>query len=107
MSETGSLEELRRRKEVLLLESNLNRLRFQSELQNLRQTANPFGGITSQGRSLFPLLVLLAPVFGFLTFRSIRRADSWPSRIAYAAKLLVPLLHLWKRFGGTARRDRE
>ncbi len=106
MSETGSLEELRRRKEVLLLESSLNRLRFQSELQNLRQSANPMSGIAGQGRSLIPLLLLLAPVLGFLTSRLTRR-DSWPGRIASAAKLLVPILQLWRRFGGGGRGNRE
>ncbi|HEY5911854.1 MAG TPA: hypothetical protein VJA21_14725 [Verrucomicrobiae bacterium] len=98
---TKALDELHHQKEVLLLESTLNRLKLQAELQNLRSFANPLGGLTGKTQGVFPLLLLLAPIAGFLAFRRFRRPDSFPGRIVSLAKLILPLYQLWRRFSST------
>ncbi len=95
-----TLEEVRRQKEALLLESSLNRLKLQAELQNLRSFANPVSGLAGKAQGLFPWLILLAPAAGFFAFRGARRAGSLGSRLASMLKLLMPAYQLWRRFSG-------
>ncbi len=93
-----ALDDVLRKKEALLLESSLNRLKLQAELQNLRSFASPLSGLGGKAQGLFPWLMLLAPVAGFFAFRGARRAGSLGSRLASVLKLVVPLYQLWKRF---------
>ena len=95
---TRAVDEVRRHKEALLLESSLNRLKLQAELQNLRGLIRPMGGLAGNTRRLFPWLMLLAPVAGFFSTRGSRRSGSLTGKIASAAKLIVPVYRFWQRF---------
>jgi hypothetical protein len=91
-------DKLNLRKQALLLESNLNRHAFEAEFHNLRAATAWMSDVAQASREFSPLLLMLAPVAGFLLARSSRRPDSWLSRIIAAAKWAGPLYTLWKRF---------
>jgi len=96
------LDKLALEKQVLVAESGLNRLAVQAELQNLRSATTWVSEAARWPRKAGPLLVLLAPLAGFLLTRASRGPDSWLNRVAAAAKWTGPLYTLWKRF--SARR---
>ena len=96
------LAKLDRQKQTLVLESDLHRLALRAEIQSLHSATAWMGEATSLSRELSPLLVVLAPLAGFLLARGSRRADSWLSRLITLAKWVAPLYRLWKSF--TARR---
>jgi hypothetical protein len=92
------LARLRQAKQVLTLESSLNRLNLRAELQALSQSA---ASLTDAGRLLrkpSALLLVLAPIAGLLLARNLRGSDSWFSRLASAAKWLLPLYQAWRTF---------
>ena len=90
-------------KQALLLESSMNRLALQAKVQSLRSATAWLSDAKGVSRELAPLLVVLAPIAGFLFARGSRRPDSWLSRLMALAKWGVPLYRLWKSF--TARRS--
>ena len=92
------LDRLHLQKQALLLESGLNRLALQAEIQSLRSATSWVGDATRASREFAPLLLVLAPLSGFLLARGSRRSGSWFSRVAAAAKWIVPLYRLWKSF---------
>ncbi len=92
------LDKLSVQKQALLLESSLNRLALQAEIQSLRSATSWAGDATRASRQFAPLLLLLAPVAGFLLGRRGRRADSWFTRLAAAIQWIGPLYRLWKTF---------
>ncbi len=98
------LDKLSQQKQALLVESGLNRVALQAEIQGLRSAAAWLKEATGLSRELAPLLVLLAPFAGFLLVRRPRRRSSWLSRAVTGVKWAAPLYQLWKRFapGGKA-----
>ena len=100
------LDKLNVQKQALLLESSLNRLALQTEVQRLRSATAWAGEATRASRQFAPLLLLLAPLAGFLLARKGRRADSWLGRLMAAVKWIAPLYHLWKRFA-PARKEAQ
>jgi hypothetical protein len=100
------LEKLRLRKQALLLESDLNRLVLQAETRSLGSATSWVSEATRASRGVAPLLLALAPLASFLLAREPRRSDSWFSRVARAAKMIVPLYQLWKSFSA-ARKEAE
>jgi hypothetical protein len=98
--ELASLDE---QKQVLLLESGLNRVTLQAQVRSLRSATAWMNGVTSASRELAPLLVVLAPLAGFPLARGSRRPDSWLSRLMTLAKWVPPLYRLWEGF--SARRS--
>jgi hypothetical protein len=97
------LADLDLQKQALLLESDLNRVTLQAEVQSLRSATAWVNDVTSASRGLAPLLVVLAPLSGFLLARGSRRSDSWLRRLMALAKWVAPLYRLWKSF--SARRS--
>jgi hypothetical protein len=95
------LDKLALGKQVLVAESDLNRLTFQAELQNLRSATAWVSEAPRWPRKLGPLLMVLAPLAGFLLTRASRRSDSWFSRLAAAAKWAGPLYTLWTHFSAS------
>jgi hypothetical protein len=91
---------LDQQKQALLLESGLNRAALQTEVQSLRSATAWVSKVTSASRGMAPLLVVLAPLAGFLLARGSRRSHSWLSRMMALAKWGVPVYRLWKRFSG-------
>jgi hypothetical protein len=97
------LNKLDLEKQTLVAESGLHRLSLQVELQNLR-TATAW--INEAGRwpqKAGPLLIVLAPLAGFLLTRISRRPDSWFNRLSAAAKWIAPLYTLWKGFSASRK----
>lgn len=94
---TRTVEAVRKNKQALLLESNLNRLKVQAELQNLRSAVKPIGGLAGKAQGLLPLVMLLAPVAGFFAVRGVGRPGSLPARVVSAVKLVGSLFRWWKR----------
>ncbi|MEI6784502.1 MAG: hypothetical protein WCQ21_26710 [Verrucomicrobiota bacterium] len=90
------LDKLSRRKQVLLLESSLNRLVLQGELKSMRSASSWLGEVTRSSREFAPALLALAPFAGFFLARGSRRSDSWFKRVVGAAKWILPLYRLWK-----------
>ena len=85
------LDKLNLQKQALLLESSLNRLALQAEFRNLRSATAWVSEVTRASRGLSPLLLLLAPVAGFLLARGSRQSDSWLGRVVAAVKWIGPL----------------
>ena len=98
------LDRLSAQKQALLLESGLNRVAMQAELQSLRSATTWVREAASASRRFTPLLVLLAPVAGFLAARGARRVSSWFSRVVTVIKWVGPLYGLWKQFAPRRKR---
>jgi hypothetical protein len=98
------LVSLELQKQALLLESGLNRVALQAEIQRLHSATAWVSDVAGASRELTPLLVVLAPLAGFLFARRSRRPDSWLSRVAALAKWVGPLYRLWRSFA--ARRSK-
>jgi hypothetical protein len=97
------LDKLAAQKQALLVESAVNRLVLQAEFQNLRSATAWVDEAVRGPRKLAPLLLILAPIAGFLLVRKSRRSDSWLNRATAALKWLGPLYGLWKRFSARRR----
>jgi hypothetical protein len=90
------LARLDQQKQVLLLESGLNRLTLQAEFQSLHSATAWVRDVKGASRELAPLLIVMAPLAGFMMARRSRRPDSWLSRLMTMAKWVAPLYRLWK-----------
>ena len=97
------LDKLAHEKQALVAESGLNRLVLQAEFQNLRSATAWVHEATRWPQKAGPLLLLLAPLAGFLLTRISRREDSWFKRVAAAARWLGPLYTLWKSFSASRK----
>ena len=100
------LDKLSLEKQALLLESDLNRLALQAEVRDLRSATAWLSAATHASRGAKPLLLVLAPIAGFLLSKVSRRPGSWSSRVATAARWIAPLYPLWKSFS-SSRKDAE
>ena len=98
------LKRLNLHKEMLVLESGLNRLKLQAEVHHLRSA---IGGIRSASRKRAPLLLVLAPLAGFLLARGVRRSGSWLDRLTGAAKWIAPAYTLWRTLAAARNREPE
>lgn len=98
------LERLNLHKQMLVLESGLNRLKLQAEVRHLRCAVAEIRGAS---RKRAPLLLVLAPLAGFLLARGVRRSGSWLNRLAAAAKWIGPAYTLWRSLAAARKRDPE
>jgi hypothetical protein len=102
------LENFRLQKQALVLQSGLNRLALQLELQQLRSATAWMTGAARAPRQLAPLWVVLAPLAGFFLVRSFRRRpESLFNRLASAAKWFGPLYTLWRSFSAGRKKELE
>jgi hypothetical protein len=93
------LESLALQKRALVLESGLNRVALQGEVQRLRASTSWAGGLTrGLTRGLTPLLTVLAPLAGVIVARGLTGRRSWLGRLMTVAKWGAPLYRLWKGF---------
>ena len=97
------LAKLALERQALVAESGLHRLTFQVELQNLRAATAWVSEASRWPQKAGPLLLLLAPLAGFLMAKGSRRPDSWLNKLAVAAKWIGPLYTLWKSFSASRR----
>ena len=79
-----------------MAESGLNRLMLHAELQDLRSATAWMSEAARWPQKAGPLMLLLAPLAGFLLSKVSRREDSWRKRALSAAKWIGPLYKLWK-----------
>ncbi len=108
---SGSKDSIRLslQKQALVLESNLNRLKLQTELEKLRSSSARLAGV---GRKGAPLLLLLAPVAGFFIARKGRRSSSGPSapswfgHVSSALKLVGPAIALWRSYSERKKKEK-
>ena len=100
--ELASLDE---QKQALLLQSGLNRVALQGEIQNLHSATAWMKDVTVASRKLAPALLLLASIGGFFFARGSRRSGSWLTRLMALAKWVPALYRLWK--GISARRSEQ
>jgi hypothetical protein len=82
-------------------ESGLNRLLLRAEIHNLRSATAWVSDAARWPRKAGPLLLLLAPLAGFLLANGSRRRTSWLNRVTAAAKWVGPLYTLWKSFSAS------
>jgi len=102
--EREELDRLAQEKQALLVESSLNRIALQTELQSLR-SASGLMKVVGVGRGgLTPLLVVAAPVAGFLLGRRASSSASWLRRMATLLKWMGPVYGLWKGLSGRLRK---
>lgn len=92
------LDDLQARKQALLLESELNRLRFRAEWQRVRAATAWFSGAAQTYRDVRPWLVFLAPLAGLLAARRLRRPESPLGSLLRLMRWMTPLYSLWKGF---------
>jgi len=90
------LDKLSVQKQALLLESSLNRLALQAEMQRLRSATEWVSALTHAPRKITPLLLPLVPLAGFLLARGFRRSGSRLSWVLAAVKWVAPLYQLWR-----------
>src|SRR5262249_51039904 len=90
------LAALRQQKEMLILESTLNRVKLRDEWRALSQAIAPLARLGRLGPKRSALMLVLAPIAGLLLARGLRRSDSWFDKVASAAKWLWPLYRAWK-----------
>ena len=95
------LDRLALEKQALVAESGLHRLEIQIELRNLRSSTAWVTEATRWPRTHGSLLIVLAPLAGYLLTKAAKRSDSWFNRVAAAAKWAGPLYTLWKSFSAS------
>ena len=89
--------ELRERKQALMLESSLNRLRFQAELQNLRSAYGRSTELLKAPQKLLGVLAVAAPAAGLLLGSGAGRGSltKWAVR---AVKWVPAIYQVWRQF---------
>ncbi len=104
----AELEKLQVQKQALVLESSLNRLALQAEFEHLRSATTWMRTATSSAGKVTPLLLLLAPLAGFLLARGASRpSGSWLSRAVSALRWVASLYGLWQQFSPGRRKLEE
>jgi hypothetical protein len=81
----------------LILESSLNRLRFQAELQNLRSAYGRSTEALRAPRKLLGVLAVAAPAAGLLLGSGARRG-SLIKCAARAVKWVPAIYQIWRQF---------
>ena len=95
-----ALEQYRLQKQVLILESDLQRLALRTEWDNLRSATAWMNEAAGIGRKVSPWLFMLAPVAGFFASRVLgHRRGSW--RFLLSLTRWIPRAFAWwKSFAG-------
>jgi hypothetical protein len=98
------LDKLAIQKQALLVESGMNRLALQAELNSLRSGTTWLSTATGGAGKFTSLLPVVASVAGFLLARRARRSGSRLSQAAAVLKWIGPLYGLWQWFSARRRR---
>lgn len=101
------LDKLAAEKQALLVESSLNRLALQAEFHNLSSATTWMKAATGGIGKVKPLLLMLAPVAGFLLARGSRPSGSWLIRAVSAIRWIASLYGLWQRFSADRSKTEE
>jgi hypothetical protein len=87
---------LQLRKQILLLESDLNRLRLHAECECLRKAAGWVNCIKDARRQIAPWALVLAPVAGVALALGLRHSGSGGGFLSRALGLAPSLIQLWR-----------
>ena len=90
-------EQLRLRKQALILESEANRRRLESEWQHLRAATSWMGEARRLGQKARPWWPLVASLAGFLAVRGFRKSSPLLNRTGSILSLITTALSLWKQ----------
>jgi hypothetical protein len=97
------LEQLRVQKQALVLESSLHRHTLLLELRQLRDSVGWIGNAARAPQRFVPFLTILAPLAGFLAFRSLRSPGTLFRRLVTAAKWIGPIYSLWRSYSSVRK----
>jgi hypothetical protein len=101
------LEDLNRRKQALVVESDLNRLALRLEYEQLRAATAGLDGALATARRLGPWLLPAASVAGVLAVVLLRRGSGMVDKATSLLRWVSPALALWRQFGGRRRAGTE
>jgi hypothetical protein len=101
------LEQLRVQKQMLVVESSLHRQALLFELRQLRGSVGWIGNAARAPQRFVPLLTVLAPLAGFLAFRSLRSPGTLFKRLVAAAKWVGPVYSLWRSYSSVRKESRR
>lgn len=101
------LDNLRAQKQALLLESSLNRHALLADWQELRSATAWMSSAAQAPTRFVPFLAVLAPLAGFLVVRTLRRPESWFTRLVAAAKWIGPVYSLWRGYAAARKKATE
>jgi hypothetical protein len=105
MDRGKEVESLRLRKQLLVLESNLNRAALQAEWGNVRAATAWVRSARQTFHQVRPWLVLLAPLAGYLTARRPNRPPGVLRRLVSAWRWIRALLGVWEAVRGAPAKD--
>ena len=90
-------EQLRLRKQTLILASEVNRRLLESEFQQLRVATSWLGEAKRFGQKTRPWWPLLASLAGFLAVRGFRNSSPFLSRTGSFLNVISTAYSLWKK----------
>jgi len=102
MAGRSGTEALSRRKQALIIESNLNRIALQIECENLRAATRPLHQVATVAHRMGPWLLPLAPLAGLLAARFLRKRSGLLDTAVSLLRSLPPVLALWHHFRRTS-----
>jgi len=95
------IAELELRKRALVIESELNRVALRTEWQHVCDATGWVNRMAGFWRQANPWLVLLAPIAGILTARTVRGDGGLVGRVLGLLKWVRPLITVWRSVMGT------
>jgi hypothetical protein len=90
-------EQLRLRKQALILQSEVNRRLLESEWQQLQAATSWMGEARRLGQKARSWWPLLASVAGFLAVRGFKKSSPFLGRTGSVLSLITTALSLWKQ----------
>ncbi len=98
-------EQLRLRKQALILESELNRLSLATEWRRVQAAAAWVGEAKRLGQRARTWWPVLAPLLGMLIARRLRRTNPGVDRAGSLLNALAAGCSLWNQFSSRRSRD--
>jgi hypothetical protein len=105
MSERQGLENLSRRKQALVAESELNRLVLRVEYENLRAATADISGAVATARRFGPWLAPAALVGGLLAANFLRQRSGPLGALTTLLRWAPTALSLWRQFKGESGKE--
>ncbi len=106
MAEGHSIDQLRLRKQVLLLESGINRIELGREIDETRGHFAWLNDPVAAAKENSALLVTLAPLAGLLASRLLRSSGPGASKFTLLVDALRIGWPLWRQFASGYFRDK-
>ena len=101
-----AIAELELRKRALVIECDLDRLAIRTEWEHVCAATEWTNHFTRVWRQANPWLVLIAPLAGLLTARTMRGEGGIVRRLLGMLKYIQPLMTIWRSVMGTPAQER-